>query len=138
MKNLFTTNLKSLVLLLIFVSVFSCKKENTGSTGCNANSGASGFLGTTSRSVMFWISKDLGFGTLKLVKLQGKGGKSYTSTGVINKYFAVQPTCGTSGTITLDIDKNYTYQYTFSCGTQSYSGEFTLNCDNTCVAVEVK
>lgn len=89
---------------------------------------------------MFWISKDLGCGTLKVSKIHNKttASESYLGGGTIDRFYNLQPSCNSAGTINIQVDKGYTYQYTIVCNSKSYSGEFTLNCDGTCVAVEVK
>lgn len=135
-------------LLALCLVVLGCKKDEPQNPllACRlSNSGGGTGIGpgsSVNRTVMFWIAQDFGCGKLRLVNIRNTETQSvfYNTSGtyIIDRYSATQPACGTTGSMTLLMEKGYEYEYTIECTNRQWKGKFTADCSDDCLAIQLK
>ncbi|QEC79333.1 hypothetical protein [Mucilaginibacter ginsenosidivorax] len=139
-RNLLFISMALTVLIGITVLIISCKKDKQKS-GCTVQGG--GINQEPQAVVMFYLMTDSHCGPITFNKIvnQKTGSDYYPNfSGKIDRFYDVAPACGTNnaGTVVVSVEQGYSYTYTLSCTGKTYTGTVTVNCGETCKAVELK
>ena len=135
------------VVASVLLCVTSCKKDEPEAVNpllaCRPASGGTGIGTPNARTVMFWIGQDFGCGTLTLVSMRNTetNGTAYggLANATISRFFSVQPACGTTGCITIQVSKGYEYEYTISCTGRQWKNKVTVDCSSDdCIPIQLK
>lgn len=119
-----------------------CKKEDDNPLLKCRPQGGGGIGVPNPRTVMFWIDHDFQCGQPRLIKIRNTETNSEVYEGstyaYITRFFATQPSCGTSGAITIKVSKGYEYEYTVACTGREWKAKFTADCNDDCIAIQLQ
>lgn len=134
------TMLASLLLLVI-----GCKKEADQDplAACRPPTTGTGVGIPNPRTVMFWTAKDFQCGSLNFVSIRNTTLNTYdyggsASQSAVTHFYATQPACGASGTLNIQVSKGYVYEYIIACTGRQWKGTLTADCNDDCIAIQLK